>query len=141
MGRGGAPVTVLADTHVLLWWLAGGGRLSRAADRAIEAADRVLVSPISCWEVGTLERQGRIRLDRPVSSWIAALLDDARTAVAPLSAEAAGWAGSIADDRFPGDPADRLVYATARELRVPLVTKDERLHVFAALDGAVRVVW
>lgn len=134
-------MTVLADTHVLLWWLAGGGRLSRSADRAIDDASRVLVSPISCWEVGTLERQGRIRLDRPVSNWVAALLDDPRTAVAALSAEAAAWAGSIADDRFPGDPADRLIYATARELRVPLVSKDERLHAFAALDGAVRVVW
>lgn len=134
-------MTVLADTHVLLWWLAGGRRLSRVADRAIEGAAHVLVSPISCWEVGTLEQQGRVRLDRPVSSWVAALLDDPRTAVAALSAEAAAWAGSISDDRFPGDPADRLIYATARELRVPLVSKDERLHAFAALDGAVRVVW
>jgi PIN domain nuclease of toxin-antitoxin system len=29
---------------------------------------------------------------------------------------------------FPGDPADRLIYATAIENSVPLVTKDRRLR-------------
>jgi hypothetical protein len=39
---------ILLDTHVLLWWRAGGERLSTAAARAIARADTVLVSPISC---------------------------------------------------------------------------------------------
>lgn len=134
-------MTVLLDTHVLLWWFAGAARLSNAASRLIDGADRVLVSPISCWEVAMLERHGRIRLDRPVANWIAALLADRRSGVAPLSPEAAGWAGTVDDARFAGDPADRMIYATARDLRVPLVSKDERLHAFAAREGVVRVVW
>ncbi len=134
-------MTPLLDTHVLLWWLSGGSRLSAAAAAAIETAERVLVSPISCWEIGMLARAGRIRLDRPIASWIARVFDDRRSAVAQLSPEAAGWAGALDDARFPGDPADRLIYATALEHRIPLISKDERLREFAAVAGDVRVVW
>jgi PIN domain nuclease of toxin-antitoxin system len=134
-------VTPLLDTHVLLWWLSGGSRLSAEAASAIGTAERLLVSPISCWEIGMLARAGRIRLDRPIASWIARVFEDRRSAVAQLTPEAAGWAGALDDARFPGDPADRLIYATALEHRVPLVSKDERLRDYAAVAGDVRVVW
>lgn len=131
-------MTVLLDTHALLWWQAGGSRLSRTARRAIEEADTVLVSPLSCWEVVTLERLGRIALDRGSSRWVHDLYDTDRIRVAALSPEAAAWAGALGED-FTGDPIDRLLYATARDLRIPLVSKDERLREFAS--GDVRVVW
>ena len=134
-------MTVLLDTHALLWWFSGGGRLSPAATETIDGADRVLLSPVSCWEIAMLQRDGRIRLDRPISHWIASLLDDRRSAVAGLSPEAAAWAGSIDQKAFPADPADRLIYATARDLRVPLVSKDQRMHTYAARSGDVQVVW
>lgn len=134
-------MTPLLDTHVLLWWLSGGKRLSGAAATAIDTAERILVSPITCWEVGMLARAGRIQLDRPIASWIAGVFDDRRSGVAQLSPEAAGWAGAFDDDRFPGDPADRLIYATALEHRVPLISKDERLREYAAIAGVVHVVW
>ena len=134
-------MTPLLDTHVLLWWLSGGSRLSAAASAAIETADRVLISPISCWEVGMLARAGRVQLDRPVATWIARIFDDRRSGVAQLSPEAAAWAGALDDERFPGDPADRLIYATAMEHRVPLVSKDERLRDYAAISGDVLVLW
>ena len=141
MGRGPAVgVTVLLDTHALLWWQAGGGRLSRAATNAIDAADAVLVSPLTCWEVSTLHRLGRIVLDREPATWIRDLLASDRIVTAPISPEAATWAGSL-DEAFPGDPIDRLLYATARDRRVPLVTKDERLHAFAASGREVGVIW
>ncbi|MBA2719266.1 MAG: type II toxin-antitoxin system VapC family toxin [Chloroflexi bacterium] len=134
-------MTPLLDTHALLWWLSGGSRLSVAAATAIDTAERVLISPISCWEIGMLARVGRIQLDRPIASWIARVFEDRRSGVAHLSPEAAGWAGALDDDRFPGDPADRLIYATALEHRIPLITKDGRLRDYAAAAGDVHVVW
>lgn len=42
---------ILLVTHVLLWWQAGGERLSKRASRELAKAEIALVSPISCWEV------------------------------------------------------------------------------------------
>ncbi len=133
-------MSVLLDTHVVIWWQAGGSRLSRAAAGAIDRADVILVSPLTCWEIATLHRLGRIELDREPTSWVRDLLRGERLASAPLTPEAAAWAGAL-DDAFPGDPIDRLLYATARDHRVPLVTKDERLRAFAGSTRDVDVVW
>ena len=54
--------------------------------------------------------------------------------------KAATWAGQL-DDTFPGDTVDRLLYATARDLRVPLVTKDEVMRSYAAAARDVTVIW
>jgi PIN domain nuclease of toxin-antitoxin system len=73
-------------------------------------------------------------------TWVRDLVRADRMAGAPLSAEAAAWAGTL-DDTFPGDPIDRLLYATARDLRVSLISKDERLRDYAMSAGDVRVIW
>ncbi len=133
-------MSVLLDTHVLLWWKGDPARLSRAARRAIGREQPVLVSPVSFWEVSTLLRLGRIELDRDVYAWMADLTAE-EVQLAPLTAEAAADAGSWPADAFHGDPADRLIFATARDLRVPLVSKDERMRAFAQEHGGVTVVW
>jgi PIN domain nuclease of toxin-antitoxin system len=133
-------MTPLLDTHVVVWWQAGGDRLSPNARSAIDAAAALLVSPLSWWEVATLERLGRLDLDRAATAWVRDLLQDPRISTAPLEPQAAVWAGTLGVD-FPGDPIDRLIYATARDLRVPLISKDERLHGFARGRGEVDVLW
>ena len=133
-------MSCLLDTHVLLWWLAGGGRLSRAAAAAIEGADAVLLSSLTFWETATLKRLGRVELDRELGVWVQDVLRQPRIAVAPLSAEAAAWAGNLGSS-FPGDPIDRLLYATSRDLRVPMLSKDDGLRAFAAITGDVQIIW
>ena len=131
---------VLLDTHVLLWWFADEGRLSRRAAREIAKAGTVLVSAVSFWEIATLLRKGRIALDSDVYVWIADLLREDHIAMAPLSAQAALDSGLLPDD-FPGDPADRLLYATAQELIVPMVTKDMKIRSYAAHATGVTAIW
>jgi PIN domain nuclease of toxin-antitoxin system len=133
-------VILLLDTHTLVWWQAGGDRLSRVARRAIEGAESILVSPLTPWEVATLQRRGRLELDRDPMDWARDLLRTPGISEAPLTPAAATWAGTL-QDHFPGDPIDRLLYATARDLRVPFVTKDERLQAYASSARDVDVVW
>ena len=140
MGRRLDALNVLLDTHVLIWWYAGGERLSSKARRAIDGAEAILVSPLTCWETATLHRLGRVALDRDPLVWVGDLLREDRIVVAAVSPEAATWAGLL-PDAFPGDQIDRLLYATARDRRAPLVSKDERLHEFAAAAGDVDVIW
>ena len=133
-------MNVLLDTHVLLWWQAGGERLSGAARAAIDNAELMLVSPLTFWEVATLRRLGRIKLDRELGVWVHDLLGQPRISTAPLTPEAAAWAGDL-DNAFPGNPFDRLLYATGRDLRVPIISKDERLRAYAAQSKDVQFVW
>lgn len=132
---------ILLDTHVLLWWQAGGERLSARAAREIARADAVLVSPISFWEVTMLLAKGRIALDRDIHSWVGDLFRGEQIRPAELSPQAAVAAGLLASARFPGDPADRFLYATARDLLVALVTKDTGLREYARTAGDVRTIW
>ena len=129
---------VLLDTHALLWWQEGSEQLGAGALTAIDAAARILISPISCWEVAMLVAKGRVALDRPVVRWVDDLVSGT-VAIAELTPRIATAAGSLVD--FHGDPADRLIYATAAEGRLTLVTKDRRLAARAATEGDVQVVW
>lgn len=112
---------VLLDTHVVHWWSAEPSRVSAPAREALEAADDLAVAAISWFELSWLARHERIVLDIPVRTWLEGLGAQVRTIGANLAIAdtAAGLPAS-----FPGDPADRLIYATAIENGLKLVTKD-----------------
>jgi PIN domain nuclease of toxin-antitoxin system len=133
------PERVVADTHALLWWQAVSDRLSASARAILDRADRVLVSPISCWEIAMLVERGRIALDRPVAAWVTDLFGDGQVGLAPLTPGIAVAAGEL--KHFNGDPADRLIFATAVAHAVPLITKDHELRQSAERDGRVTTVW
>lgn len=140
MGRRDAGLMILLDTHALLWWRGDTRRLSRRAAREVDRADVVLVSPISCWEVAMLSGKRRIALDRDVAAWVDDLYAEERVEVAPLTPASAVWAAELGD-AFPGDPADRFLCATADALRIAFITKDERLHEWAAGQRGLHLVW
>jgi PIN domain nuclease of toxin-antitoxin system len=117
--------TVLLDSHVLHWWSAEPERLSRAAVKAVTEADELAVASISWFELAWLARHERILLTVPIHTWLDQLAGQVRTA--GTTPAIATMAVSLPNS-FPGDPADRLIYATAVEHGWRLVTKDERLR-------------
>lgn len=117
--------TVLLDSHVVHWWSAEPSKLSRAASRAIETADELAVASISWFELAWLAEHDRIRVTVPVRSWLEELADEVRTVGTTPAVAATAVALPTS---FPGDPADRLIYATAVEQGWRLVTKDRRLR-------------
>ena len=119
----------LLDTHVLLWWLEDGRRLSTAQARVLDAASPespLLLSEISLWEVAMLYNRGRIELTLPLRDWLeraAAPPLVVRQGISPaIAAEVAGLPES-----FHRDPADRILVATARILGATLLTQDRRI--------------
>lgn len=120
--------TLLLDTHTLHWWSSQSGLLSRRAASAIEAADELVVASISWFELAWLAQHDRITITIPIRSWLEGLAAQVRTVgITPAVAAAA-----VALQRsFPGDPMDRIIYATAAEHGWPLVTKDERMRDYA----------
>lgn len=120
---------VLLDTHALVWWLGDGPKLSQAAIGAIEEAHAVRISAISFWEIGMLVGKGRISLDRPTRAWVSDVLAVPRVKSVSLDPDVAVAAAELED--FNGDPADRILVATAIAGSTPLVTKDRGIQAWA----------
>jgi PIN domain nuclease of toxin-antitoxin system len=137
-GRAADPL--ILDTHVWIWVLEGTkGELSAATIRRIEsaAADSALaVSALSVWEVAMLEKKGRITLSRSIEEWTKAALTAPGIRLVDLTPEIA-----LESTRLPGgphgDPADRIIIATARVLGGTLVTRDKQILEYAK-TGHVR---
>ena len=125
----------LLDTHVWLWLLAGDEPLrsspARSTLEAAVAAGQLRVSVVSAWEVGMLEAKGRIGLPIGVDAWVQQALAAPGISPTSLTPQVA-----VASTRLPGqlhgDPADRILVATARALGAHLVTRDARLLEYAA---------
>jgi PIN domain nuclease of toxin-antitoxin system len=131
---------ILLDTHVWVWLAEAPERLSSSCVefvRRAEAGGWVCISPISVWELAMLARKGRLALSRDLRSWVRRTLEsDLR--LAPLTPEIAIDAGFL-PGTLTGDPADRLLVATARALVGVLVTRDARILEYAA-QGHVMVL-
>lgn len=116
---------ILLDTHVVHWWSAEPQRLSSRAAKALEEADELAVAAISWFELAWLAAHERIALAIPVRSWLDGLAQGVRTV--PITPAIADTAVSL-PSTFPGDPADRLIFATAIEHGWRVVTKDRRMR-------------
>ncbi len=121
---------IVLDTHVWLWWLDDPARLSEAARYAIDDASRIGICTLSALELATLAVRGRITLDRDAGVWVRQALATPRVEALAPSAEVAVAAAMLDRDSFPGDPVDRIIYATARAARAQLVTRDRAIRAF-----------
>jgi PIN domain nuclease of toxin-antitoxin system len=127
---------IALDTHAWIWLASNSTKLSRKAKSACSSAEALLVSAISVWEVAMLVAKARLVLDRDVEVWIRQALALPKVRLEPLTPTIAVRATRLAT-AFPGDPADRIIAATALEHAAPLVTRDERLRA----QSTLRTIW
>ena len=127
---------IVLDTHAWIWWAAGSTRLPALARRAIDGAPLVGVCTISLWEVAMLVAKRRLELDRDPLEWLKQALALPRVELLQISPAIAAQAAGL-PSTFPGDPADRLIVATALHERTAIVTRDTRIPKFAG----VTTVW
>ena len=112
---------LLLDTHILLWWLAGGKRLSKRSRDAISLAQAVFVSAASSWEIaikmglGKLDFRGDLEKQIEINNFLAL----------PVSLAHAAAAGKL--PRHHDDPFDRMLVAQAVVESLTLLTSDKRL--------------
>ncbi|MGR9171357.1 type II toxin-antitoxin system VapC family toxin [Rhizobium sp. KDH_Rht_773_N] len=132
---------IVIDTHILVWAMQDDACLGAEARQVIDETaekSRILISAITPWEIAMLVEKGRLALGDDVGRWIDQALSLPALQVAPIEP-------SIAVDsvRLPGefhaDPADRIIVATARFHRIPLLTADQAILAYGA-RGHVQVL-
>ncbi len=120
----------LLDTHVWIWWMIGDPRLPARERKALDdlpSGDRPKLCDISLWEVALLVQLERFRLDKPLDDWLQIAASPATVELLPITPAVVAEMNRLPRS-FHQDPADRLIAATARALRLSLATHDTRIR-------------
>jgi PIN domain nuclease of toxin-antitoxin system len=130
---------VVADTHVLIWYLFDDAGLSVAASEALgqaaAAGDPIYVSAITLVEVTYLQERGRIRPETTPRLDRALREPQPEIVLVPVGGDIARALRLVPRDVVPEMP-DRIIVATALYLNVPLVTRDQRMRL-----AQVETIW
>ncbi|MCH8556933.1 MAG: type II toxin-antitoxin system VapC family toxin [Balneolia bacterium] len=129
---------VLLDTHIWLWWLLGDGALSdkqRSALGKLAASRQLAVSWVSVWETEMLEMKQRVQLRPNLAEWIEAAVHPDVCLLLPVDTHVV-LAQRRLPDSFHGDPADRLIAASALLGNMKLATADTKI-----IDSGVIDIW
>lgn len=133
-------MAVVLDTHALIWLVDGReGVFSPAMLVRIEQAARrteVLVPAIVFWEVAMLDARGRIQLSQPCTVWCEQVQARPGIRIVPPT-PAISIDGTRLPGNFHGDPADRMIVATARAENATVLTNDRKILDYAA-TGTVK---
>lgn len=122
----GRNEVILIDTHVAIWIATETGFIGPKSKALIDSAameERLLISAISFWEVALLVSKRRLSIGKTPSELRQELLDAGVTEL-PLTGPIAILAAEL---KLHGDPADRIIAATAVIHGAGLVTADAEL--------------
>jgi PIN domain nuclease of toxin-antitoxin system len=128
---------ILLDTHVVLWIAQVPELLSEDAELAIRVErqrDGIGISDKTLWELAMLISQGRVGVKTTLLDFLRAV--ERNFTVFPVTSAIADRAVSFSA-RYPKDPADRIIGATALVHGLQLITRDEQIQA----SGEVPVVW
>lgn len=120
---------ILLDTQAFIWLVTGELRLGSKSRKIVEEArdqGGVFVAAITPWEISMLTEKKRLGFEMDVAQWIVATLESSGICIASLDPITAVDAGRL-PGHIHGDPADRIIIATARNLACPLLTTDRAI--------------
>jgi PIN domain nuclease of toxin-antitoxin system len=119
-------VTLILDTHALIWFLAGDSRLTPRARSEIETAGQdgdAVVSAVSAMEVVTRHRLGKLPEAEDIAHDFEASITSPGFASLAITVRHAGVAGRLAIAHK--DPFDRLLIAQALIENAALVSNEK----------------
>ena len=107
------PEVIVLDTHLWFWFINEEyDRFPTAWREAIEAAERVGVSCVSCYEIALAQQRRRLELPCSAERWF-------EEALTPAIA-----ASAVALSPVHRDPFDRLIIATSLVYQARLASVD-----------------
>lgn len=124
---------IILDTHVFIWFVLGEKKIPvdklALINNHLEFGS-VYIAAISLWEIAMLERRARFAIHQPCLQWINNSLKETGINVASLTPEIAVESVNLPGE-LHGDPADRLITATARYIGASLFTRDKKILAYA----------
>lgn len=129
-------MTAILDTHALLWHAANSDKLPTSARQAIQDASTIYVSSISAWEIGMLVQKGRLALSFSVDEWISLTSQLPKLKWIDVTPDIA-VRSTMLPEQFHGDPADRIIVASAMSYDSVLITADQKIQSYKH----VRTIW
>lgn len=122
---------ILLDTNVVMRIVTGEGLIGQAARDMLVDSDELCCSAMVQWEIATIARKGKLRIEMPVDIWLEKAAELLGYEEVLVTGAMARDAGSLPEPMH-GDPGDRIMIATARALACPLLTTDEKILDYAA---------
>lgn len=123
---------VLVDTHIWLWHLNTEDTLSSRVKNIIDASaveNELYISAISIWEMAMLVSKKKITLNTSCQAWVNKSLSLPGVSLIPLSPEISIESCNLPGN-FHGDPADRILVASARIENLCLISRDKKLIAY-----------
>jgi PIN domain nuclease of toxin-antitoxin system len=117
-------VSLLLDTHVVLWWLTDDPTLSGDLKTRIDREPDIYISPATVWEIAIKQSMGK--LDGP--ALLPEIVRDSGFRPLSITSEHAVVAGRLPP--IHRDPFDRMLIAQARCEGLTLVTRDALIQKY-----------
>ena len=127
---------IVLDTHVWIWWVSRSNELSSGVRKLLDdiaETDFAMVSSISVWEAALLHQRGRLRLTMPLADWLSHSESLPFLRFVPVDNRIAARS-VLLPEPLHRDPADRIIVATALQFGATLITRDEKLRDYSAVD-------
>jgi len=124
---------LLLDTHVWVWLINADDRFNRKQYMKIieqySSQSAVRVSAISVWELGMLVAKERLILSKNIYQWVQESLNGKGISLEPLSIDVLLESASMGD-AVHGDPADRMILTTAKNIDAMIMTADDKMIAY-----------
>ncbi|MBI3467725.1 MAG: type II toxin-antitoxin system VapC family toxin [Planctomycetes bacterium] len=127
-------MTLLLDTHTILWFFWDDPKLSTVAKVAIEEpANKKVVRVASCWELAIKASLGKVTLGEPSSSFLAREIARNNFDLLPINLDHATAVETLAFHHC--DPFDRMLITQSLLEQMPIVSADPQFDLY----GLIRV--
>ena len=130
----------IIDTHILIWCLIEKEKLTQNEVTSISQAQldgSLLVSSISLWEIAMLVHKKKISVFARVVDFLEEIEKLPGIQIVQIDSKIASESIALTDN-FHGDPADRMIVATAKVHSANLITRDKKIIQWAK-NGEIRI--
>lgn len=132
-------MSLLLDTHVLLWALLSPEKLSKTAIRAIEdPGSEVYVSVLTFWEISLKFSLGKIELKGTAPEDLPEVVEASRFSLIGVTPQEAASFHRL-PKRAHKDPFDRLLIWQAIQRKHTLVSRDRKMRQY--IDCGLEHLW